>query len=392
MRLPELHAAMVRAAETQEAAAPPTRRRLLSPRTLIVLVACLVLAGTAAGAVLSLTRSRPLTGSINPGPNGGSSLYSIQVFPMMTVGWSGWCIEAEFAGTAAARATAYGCGAVEDSGPLVAGGDEFASSDRSYTFGIVREDVASVRLPEGKIVMTVADARLPVGTRAYFSPTHVIHKLPSRTRAVTFLDARGRPIGSPSQTAANAVRRLPVRTQLGGNPLAGKCTITVRPLPSLRLLSETVAEPEPWPRGQSGALLSCANATFRLGEATIGLARLVSSTAPSRSAPNLPSVIPDPHHPGLLVGVAVGNLGFPAGVFVADFGGEQPFSATPAAAAYSGHDVSARSAGSGWLVAEGGTPTQRALLLARVSDGGRRPAAAGAYGSAPLGRRSAGSA
>jgi hypothetical protein len=363
--LPELHDSLVRAGEAQEGTSR-RRRRFGKRRTLVASLAALMLCGTAAAAVLSVTGSRPLTGTVSPGPNGGRSHYTIRVFPMMTVGWSGWCTAAEFSAEPSKRTTAYGCNAVEGPGPLIAGGDEFGNAHSSYTFGIVRSDVAFVRLPDKSLVATIVDPDLPVGARAYFSLTRVRDRSPDEPRSVAYLDAAGKPIATGSWTPATAVTRLPVAAARGDAALSGVCQIRARPFSGLTLITETVTQLRAWPRFQGGTFLACANATFRLGMTTLGLAVLADATAPARPAPELPGLRPDRHRPGLLVGTEVGNIGFPAGFSTADFGGEAPFQAAPTARIYASRDITARRAGSVWLVAEGGTESQRALLLAHA--------------------------
>ncbi len=76
----------------------------------------------------------------------------------------------------------------------------------------------------------------------------------------------------------------------------------------------------------------------------------------------LPELQPDPAHPGLLTGHELGNIGFPqGGVF--DRGGGQAFKTHTRQQEFANHDRSARRAGPAWIVAEGGTPSQRATLL-----------------------------
>jgi hypothetical protein len=289
---------------------------------------------------------------------------------MMTAGWAGWCTIAVLAEAPSTRTTVYGCGAVEGEGPLIAGGEEFANSRGSYTLGVVSRDVAYVRLPEGSLIRTITEPALPLGTRAYFSPTHLPHKSPDERRSVAYLDASRRPLAVPNQPAAP---RLRVSSAPGDQRARTSCQITVRPVRSLRLLTRTAVQAPAWPRHQTGAFLACADATYRFGTARVALAMLVNADAPAQVAAPLPAVRRDPLHPRLFEGRGLGNLGFPPGLAVADFSGEAPFAAIPAARIYASHDITARRAGHAWLVAEGGTPRQRASLLAAAS--ARLPAA-----------------
>jgi len=361
MRLPDLHDALVRAAEAQEAVRG--RGRLGGRRLLLVSLIAGLVCGTAAAAVLSTAPSRPLSGVINPDPNGKASRYTIRVFPIMTVGWSGWCFAAVFGESPSTRTTAYGCSTVEGSGPLVAGGDEWANARSSYSFGVVTSNVAFVRRPDGTLVRTIAAAGLPANDRAYFSLTDVRHRAPGERSAITYLDSSGRPLSTGRGSPLQAVARLPVATMSRGALPRGACRISVPALSGISQISETVTRALRWPRFQHGAFLACANATYRLGANILGLALLVDAARPHRLAPALPGVHVTQRTTSLVLMTGVGNIGFPPGSFVADFGGEAPFQASPEARIYSSRDVSARRAGPGWLIAEGGSELQRAALL-----------------------------
>jgi hypothetical protein len=363
MRLPQLHDALVQAAEAQEA----SQQRGSRPRKRAVLLGSLaaaLLCAAGAAAVLYAGDSKPLVGNLAQGPNGRASKYTIQVFPMMTAGWAGWCTVAVFAEGSSTRTTVYGCGPVEGEGPLIAGGEEFANRRHAYTLGVVSRDVAYVRLPEGSLIRTITEPDLPLGTRAYFSPTHLPHKSPDERRSVTYLDASRRQIPVPNQPA---VQRLQASSAPSDPRARTRCQITTRPRRSLRLLSQTAVQAQPWSRHQTGAFLACANATYRFGTAQIALAMLVNANAPAQPAAPLPAVRRDPRYPGLFEGQGLGNLGFPAGLAVADFSGEAPVAAAPAARSYASHDITARRAGHAWLIAEGGTSPERVSLLGAAS-------------------------
>jgi hypothetical protein len=135
-------------------------------------------------------------------------------------------------------------------------------------------------------------------------------------------------------------------------------------------LTETLTTPVPWPRRQPGAFLTCANATYKLDGTTLGVAVLVDATNAQRPAPPLPELQPDPAHPGLLTGHELGNIGFPHGLGVFNGAGGQAFQTFNTHARrpqFADHDVSARRAGPAWIIAEGGTPAQRATLLANLA-------------------------
>jgi hypothetical protein len=365
MRLPELQRILIEGARRQEQAAVARKAHLGGRKALIAVLAVLLLGGTAAGAVITLSRSKPLNGTLAHGPSGaGPSHYRISVFPYMAVGWSGWCSSTVFNNHGSREATDYGCGPVESSGPSVAGGGSFGDQSGEYSYGIVSNRVASVHW-DGRIVLPISSPRLPRGTRAYFIVAPASNgrfpKLPK------LFDSSGHQIPEPLISRENAVEHLPQIAVNPRNPGAARCAVRASSVPRLVPLTETVATPVPWPRHQPGAFLACANATFRLDGSALAVAILVDATNALRPAPPLPELQPDPAHPGLLTGHELGNIGFPQGLGVANFGGGQAFNTPTRYQEFANHDVSARRAGPAWIIAEGGTPAQRAALLAVVS-------------------------
>lgn len=368
MRLPELQRILIDGARREEQTARARKAHLGGRKALIAVLAVLLLGGTAAGAVITLSPSKPLSGTLTQGPSGsGPSRYQISVFPYMAVGWSGWCSSVVFNSAHMRTASIYGCDPVESSGAVVAGGGSFGDQSGEYSYGIVSDRVAAVHW-NGRIVLPISSARLPPGTRAYFivappvSPAS--HGRPESLPKL--FDSSGRQIPEPEITSENAVEHLP---QLGvnpGRPGTARCAVRARQVPRLVPLAETVTTPVPWPRHQPGAFLACANATFRLDGTTLAVAVLVDAANGRRPAPPLPELQPDLAHAGLLTGRELGNIGFPQGSFVANFGGGQAFAPTRNQQ-FANHDVSARRAGPAWIMAEGGTPAQRATLLAVLS-------------------------
>jgi hypothetical protein len=98
---------------------------------------------------------------------------------------------------------------------------------------------------------------------------------------------------------------------------------------------------------------------------------LVNALDPQQPADGLPGLALDRSHPGILVGGELGTIGYPEGSSVSDgmpggrafesFGPHQ-WDLTEEHNSRD-HSVSARRVGLGWLVVEGGTPSQRARLL-----------------------------
>jgi hypothetical protein len=335
-------------------------------RPLLALAALLLLGGSAAAAVLSGERSRPLAGALTHGPAGlGLSHYRISVFPYMAVGWSGWCSSVVFDAGRRRELTAYGCAAVESSAPVLTGPAMFGGPGAAeYAYGVVQDRVASLQLPDGRTVIPVSSGRLPQGTRGYF-----VLAPPRRRPPRGFLrvfDAGGHELRQPQVTRENAVEHLPQFVVDPRSPGTSPCAVRATPIPGLAALAETVSRPVAWPRRQGGAFLACANATFTLGGAKLAVAVLVDAAFASRPAPALSGLLPDTAHPGILTGHELGNIGFPR-TSVFDFAGGQAFENLARHQDLANHDVSARRAGPAWIVAEGGSAAQRALLLAHVS-------------------------
>ncbi len=373
MRVPELQRILVEGARRQER---PARRFVRhGRRPLAALLGVLAVGGSAAAAVVSLSSSRPLRGTV---PNGvgvlhsaGPMQYRISVFPYLTVGWTGWCSSADFSAHARPTATVYGCGPVESSGQLVLDGAVFGGPRGLYEYEILSDRVAAVRYSDGATLTPVSDPRLPRGTRALVRVV-LRPKLGKGRRLIPFpreqwLDARGRVLPMPAIGRADAVEHLPLRALNPRQPARGGCTVLARPLPGLVALSQTVVRAVPWPRREPGAFLACANASYRLGTSALAVAVLVDATNPGRRAAPLPGLVADRANPGLLTGAELGSIGFPQGLGVFAVGRQQPFDTPTAHQALADHDVSARRAGAGWLVAEGGTAAQRAMLLAALT-------------------------
>jgi hypothetical protein len=129
----------------------------------------------------------------------------------------------------------------------------------------------------------------------------------------------------------------------------------------------------------AGSFESCSNATFRIAGSILAMAVLINATDPSTVAAPLTELQPDPGHVGLLTGAGLGSIGFPEGFasgvqgFRSDdqpyaFNGSQPQAGAPAGVlSLADHDITARRIGLAWLLAEGGTPEQRAALLAAAT-------------------------
>ncbi|MCW3026851.1 MAG: hypothetical protein JWN81_62 [Solirubrobacterales bacterium] len=368
MRLPELQRILIDGARRQERAAPVSpRRRLGGRRPLILALAVLLVGGSAGAAVITLSRSKPLSGTLAQGPSPrAASRYRISVFPYMTAGWSGWCSSAVFDSHSRREVSDYGCFAVESGGPAVACCGSFGDQRGEYSYGIVSDGVASVHW-DGKVVPTIKSPRLPPGTRAFFIVGRARNLSP---RLPKLFDSSGQEIPNPLISRENAVEHLPEIAVDPRNPSNRPCAVRASNVPHLVPLSQTVTTPVPWPRRQPGAFLACANAIYKVNGVTLGIAVLVDASNAHRPAPPLPELQPDPGHPGLLAGHELGTIGFPHGMGVFNGGGGRAFNTTTRQQEFANHDISARRFGPAWIIAEGGTPAQRATLLAHLTTGG----------------------
>jgi hypothetical protein len=301
--------------------------------------------------------------------------YDVRVFPYLAVGWSGWCASVTFQ-TAGHSFADYGCGPVELSGdPVIAGGGAAGGPGGLYGFGFVTSRVAAVRLFNGATIIPIASPHLPSWMRAYIA--FVRGRPPTHLPSDTLLDRRGHPIPQPVITRANAVEHLPTRAINPTTRRAVPCAIREHPSTGITPLAETVSTVRRWPRSQPGSFLACANATYRVGTATLAAAVLLNAENPSQPAPPLPELTPKPGHPGLLSARGLGAIGFPEGTGVADFSGhatafsipanQQQFGAPNHLQLVTNHDVTARRDGIAWLVAQGGTAAQRVRLLAALT-------------------------
>jgi hypothetical protein len=341
-------------------------------------IAVLLLAGSATAAVLVQSRSHPLTGTIR-GVQGilgvPKASYQVRAFPYLAVGWSGWCASVAFQATPHRSFGEYGCGAVEDSRePLIAGGAA-GGPGGLYDSGFVSTRVAAIRLFNGTTIVPIANAHLPSWMRAYIA--FVRGPLPIRPRPDTLLDRGGHTVPQPIITRADAVKHLPTHAINPNDAAAVPCAIRERSSTGITALAQAVSTVAPWPRRQPGAFLACANATFRVGTATLAVAVLVDANHPDQPAPPLRELVPLTGQPDLLGARGLGTIGFPEGTSVADFGGDtapfaipagqQQFGAPAGIQQVTNHDLTARRDGRAWLIAQGGTGAQRARLLAALT-------------------------
>jgi hypothetical protein len=387
--LPALHRSLVEAArriERQDHASPSRRWRpvRLRWRQSVILFALMLVGGSAAGAVIAIngTRSKPLQGHVPgviPGPLGGRPRlsgvrYRIRVFPYMQVGWSGWCSSVVLTFHRTHVRGNYVCSG-QATPPVLTAGGTFLSDREQADYLVVSPNVAAVRFPDGQLIQPVADAGLPAGWRV------VVHVGPLGKRVVrivgpaggppvryielpvpqvpTLLDANGKPIHQHEVTRANAVYRLAIRTISPASPTSVPCSAHLQPTAGIQALNEQVATLPAHPAPtQAETLTSCASASFLVDGHHVDVAVLVNARDARATPPALPGTRAASDTAGLFTGRALGNLGYSQGL-ASDI--EGPDINPPTATATD--DITARRAGSAWLIAQGSTTKTRAKLL-----------------------------
>jgi hypothetical protein len=390
MRIPELQRIMVAAARQQEQGR--RGRSFVRRRPLIALIAVLVIGGSAGAAVLSFRGSRPLTGTLpaefvlSGEPvdvhSAGRAQYSVRLFPFLSVGWTGWCSSVTFTVHGRTVQISYGCGPVERADAVQIQSDDEGGPGGDYMYTIVTGRVATVRYADGVRVKPIADQRLPRWARAavrVFTRSEAARlgaNVPPprgfRVLRQELLAADGDLLLERPTSRNEAVEHLPLTTLNPEEPADLPCAIHAASLAGLVPVSQTVTAPVSWPRRAPGGFLACANAVYRLGGTNLAAAVLVNALHPDQPAEQLPGLTLDPSHSGVLLGGEVGTIGYPEG----SSGGGAIKQAFESLGQYQwdlteehnarDHDVSAKRAGGGWLVVEGGTPSQRAALLAAL--------------------------
>lgn len=357
------------------------RRRRLGTRRLLVVLAVLVIGGSAGAAVLSSGKSRPLSGTLPAqfvGMHGpGGTQYSVRLFPFLSVGWTGWCSSVTFTIHRRTVETSYGCGPVERADAVAVQRFSQGGPGGDYLAAIVSDRVAKVRYADGVTVRPIADPRLPIWARAairVFTPSEAARvEAHARFRTELFTEewfaADGHRLLEPPTFRSESVEHLPLTTLNPDEPADLPCAIHASPLAGLVPVSQTVAAPVSWPRRALGGFLACANAVYRLDGTNLAAAVLVNAINPTQPAEQLPGLSVDPSHPGVLLGGELGTIGYPEGSSAGgalktafQSFGSHPWDLTEEHNSRD-HDISAKRVGRGWLILEGGTPSQRATLL-----------------------------
>ena len=378
-----------------ERAALPARRErwgwLRRPsRPVAILLAALVITGSAAAAVLSLSESEPLVGRV-PGAITPASLagyhYRIAVTPVLfagTAGWQPWIVY-NSPGT-----NGYGeWGTPLPTSPIFAvGGPTRVARGETVAYVLTGPQVWAVRIGS-RTIRTISSPALPTGDRAavFFIPAQgpglFIPGLPGpppgaphpppmkNVPALLLLDRFGRvipikltvppppgppPAGPPTVTwmSPDAVTRwwpLPFGTvpyhhrgyHGRTRPGPGVCELAQHGLPALHAQwGHTVAWISPVHDALGEVFLSCIDAAYYLHGWPFDVAVLLDGHRPGQVLGPIPGAQPVPGQPGI-VDLATGQ--FPSSRFTRNFG------------------VTAKRVGNAWLVVQGGSGLAQRLQV-----------------------------
>ncbi len=357
-----LRSELVRAAARAELSSPGRRWQWLHrrPRPLAVVIAALVICGSATAAVLSLTASpsQPLSGRVpgaitGPARGGSPSVagerYRIVVTPSLSPGQPGWTTGVDYAaspsGLVAGGESAGGT--YPTARNPVFGGVTAGSPGDTVASVLTGPQVAAVRVGQ-RTIRTFTSPELPTGDRVavYFvpaTPPHQPTKIPSG--AVLPLDASGRVLSSnfnypdtPFQSYWQApaaltpnIHEAPYHGPTRPSP-SGICQLDQHGLPGLvAVWGNTIGRFAP-AAGSLGELFeSCVGAEYYLHGWPLAVGVLLDARRPGQVLGTLPGAAPVSGDPGIV-----------------DF---------PAAS------LSARRIGNAWLVVRGGSGTAQRLRV-----------------------------
>ena len=368
-----------------ERAALPARRKrwdwFRPSRPVALVLAALVLAGSAAAAVLSLSESKPLVGrvpgAITPASLGGYH-YRIAVTPVLfagTAGWQPWIVY-NSPGT-----HGYGDrGTPLPTSPIFAvGGPTMVARGETVAYVLTGPQVWAVRIGS-RTIRTISSPALPTGDRAgvFFVPAQgpglfipglppgpppgAAHPPPTKKApALVLLDRSGRvipiellvppppgPPGPPTVTwmSPDAVTRwwpLPFGTvpyhhpgyHGRTRPAPGVCELAQHGLPALHAQwGHTVTWISPVHDALGEVFLSCIDAAYYLHGWPFDAAVLLDGHRPGQVLGPIPGAQPVPGQP-VIVDLATGQ--FPSSLFTRNFG------------------LTAKRVGKAWLVVQGGS-------------------------------------
>ena len=361
------------------------------PRPLAVVVAALVICGSATAAVLSLAGSpsqplsgqvpgRPVTAAPGATPSVAGNHYRITVFPELAAGGAGWATGMAFSRNGQPASGGQAGGLYPTARDPIFGGTGVGytpvgpNTSPSVAFTLTGPEVAAIRF-DGRTIRTFTSSQLPTRDRVavFFlpagAPTPVVPgNSPAITRgtirvttgprgssrripaaALVPLDATGRAIpvtpptlyAFPSITfwqAPSAVTPTIHEPAYHGptHPGPGACELGQTGLPGLTPeWGHTLARVTPVTDAQGELLLSCIDTHYYLHGWPLTAAVLLNAQHPGAPPGPLPGATPIPG--------TTGTVDFPAA------------------------GLSGRRIGNAWLVVSGGSgTTQRARVLAAL--------------------------
>jgi hypothetical protein len=394
-----LRAELVRAAARAELASPRRHWAWLRARShpVAVVIAALVVCGSAAAAVVSLSASssRPLSGRV-PGrvaPLGGQGAisvagygYSIRVTPDLSTGSTGWAVWTAYKGPAfgSGQGGGGGGGYPTPTDPIFQGSgvapwnvsDGTRSKGDSVGFVVTGPQVAAVRIGD-RTIRTFTSSELPAGDRAavFFlaagAPAPVVGWRPGQpidsrmrvprpgprlrwtsipTTAVLPLDSAGHvlPTAAPGPDygyvrgwsfwqAPSAVTPSIHEPRYHGRtrPRAGVCELAQHGLSGLTPEWGSTIKSLPIVKNYVGELfVSCVSTEYYL-----------------HGWPMVAAILLDARHPGAVPGPIPGARPVPGDSDVVDFAGAS---------------LSARRVGNAWLVLQGGYGTTQRVRVLRA--------------------------
>ena len=357
------------------------------PRPLAVLVAALVICGSATAAVLSLgdSASQPLSGRVPGRPVGGppaaalqsvaGDRYRITVFPDLPAGGAGWATGFAFSRNGQLTSGGQAGGLYPTARDPIFGGAGVGyisvgpQTSASVTFSLTGPEVAAIRF-DGRNIRTFISSQLPAGDRVavFFLPagapapvvagferiTGGTTRVPAgpgrssrriRAAALVPLDAAGQAIpvsrSNPSASPSTAFWQAPTAVTPTiheppyhgpTHPGPGACELGQSRLPGLTPeWGHTLARITPITSAQGELLLSCIDTHYYLHGWPLTAAVLVNAQHPGAAPGPLPGATP--------VASATGTVDSP------------------------GSSLSGRRIGNAWLVVSGGSGTAQRLRV-----------------------------
>jgi hypothetical protein len=330
------------AAAAREVIGFPTtaHRRRVRPRAFVVAFAILASVGTASAAAVALidALSPPLRGPLPEAPKAGitgASDYTIELSPDLKAGAIGWCTTVWLHNGARPSAGGSACAPARvEATPIVLSATVVSTvpGRSSISWGVVEEDVATLRLEDGRVISVRPSRRLPAGWKAavWFTPG-------GRDRPPappTPLDAAGEVIRPSSPAEGGAVPTIRFRTRgvSARRPPRSGCGVRLAD-GRWRAGTERVVidDGRRASTAQGEPFLSCASVAVQRGGERYVAAVLVSGRVRRAEPGALPGQ--SPRSPGLVTAA---------------------------------RDITARRVGQGWLVVQGGSPAGRTALLRQL--------------------------